>query len=58
MPDSRADVTSAAEVADVMDVRGVVRADGGDARSALSDGVTFEASACGRAIPSASAPCL
>jgi len=44
-PDARADVTSAGEVADVMDVRAVVRAADPRAAATLSDATRFEATA-------------
>jgi len=46
--DRRADVTSAAEVADVMDVRGAVRAPDLCSPAALTDGTSFDMRAFGR----------
>jgi hypothetical protein len=48
--DQRSDVTSAAEVADVMDARAVVRAADPRVSAALADGTTFEAQASERAV--------
>lgn len=44
-PDQRADVTSAAEVADVMDARAVVRAGEATASATLTDGTVYEVQA-------------